>query len=100
MDQWGSDPEHQTRRRILISMAAYAYEILDEPYLSDHMYDDWAERIHPEIGTGNMELDIFFYDHYSPMTGMWIHKHPDLEGIKRLYDRYYSTVLSKLRSQV
>lgn len=87
---WGSPIEHEVRRRIQISVATYAYEIADRPIMNDATWDWLACRIDRWMGTCHPLLDEFFVAEFSPMTGMWIHKHPELAGIKRTYERYYS----------
>jgi len=85
---WGSLVEHETRGRIFISVWAYAYEILDRPLVDDFTFDKLAQRITPRIGTGHLILDEFFATHFSPMTGMWIHQHPELDKVKATFERY------------
>lgn len=89
---WGSPIEKEVRRRIQIAVFAYAYEIADNPLISDREFDRLATEINREQGTCHPMLDEFFIVEFSPMTGMWIHNHPDLEGIKRTYERYYKSI--------
>lgn len=84
---WGTPRELEIRRRIQISVAAYAYEIADDPVMGDDVFDWFAQRVCPRMGTCHMLLDEFFVAHFSPMTGMWIHHHPDLVGIERVFNR-------------
>jgi len=86
---WGSPIEREVYRRIQVCVAAYAYEIADKPIMSDTMFDWMAARIKRDMGTGHPVLDEFFQVHFSPMTGMWIHQHPELAGIERIFTRYY-----------
>ena len=74
----------ETRRRIRISVAAYAYEIDDDPIMSDKDYDKLASEINLHRETGNRKLDKFFKKHYSPHTGSWIRRHPELDKLKIL----------------
>lgn len=93
--KWGTGPAgviEQTRRdRIVVSVAAYAYENRYQPIMSDADYDALSERVHIErnIATGNHRLDRFFQRNFQPDTGLWIHKHPDLPGIINIYARWY-----------
>ena len=87
---WGSDVERETYRRIQVAVAAYAYEIADKPICSDMMFDWMAVKIRKDMGTGHPLLDEFFATEFSPMTGMWIHQHPELAGIEQVFNRYYS----------
>lgn len=74
----------ECRNRIRVAAAAYAYEIENDPILSDSEYDILAKSIRPSILTGNAELDNFFAEVFSPDTGIWVHKHPDKEGLRRV----------------
>ena len=84
----GVNPE--IRNRIRIAVAAYAYEVLDSPIMSDHEFDRLALQIDPQKDTGEPELDAFFFCDFNPSTGVWIHQHPDLAGIARLYKTFYA----------
>lgn len=79
----------QTRLRIKISLAAYAYEVLNESIMPDGDYDRLARRIDPSKLTGNKILDDFFRREYSPHTGVWIHGHPDKAGLQNILYRYF-----------
>lgn len=84
---WGTPVEIERWKRIKLSVAAYAYEIMDDPIMSDRRFDKLAEGIVRGVDTGNPVLDRFFDTVFSPMTGMWIREHPDLEGIRLIYER-------------
>ena len=86
---WGLPIEVEVRRRILLSVATYAYEIVDAPIMSDQSWDLIAQTINPQLGTCHPVIDEFFATHFSPMTGMWIHSHPELDKIRRLFENYY-----------
>lgn len=86
---WGTEKEKEVRRRIRASIAAYAYEKENDSVMSDADFDSLCLEIQPEMRTGNRKMDKFFRDHFSPDTGQWIHKHPEMHGIKRLYNDYY-----------
>lgn len=90
--RWGSPIEKEVRRRIGLSVAAYAYEIADTPIMTDATFDWLAEQIDPKQGTCHPILDEFFVHKFSPMTGMWIHEHPELDQVKRTYTRYYAAL--------
>ena len=87
---WGSAIEQEVRNRVRLSVAAYSYEYLSISVMSDNSFDTLALQINPELETGNSKLDRFFQEHFSPETGMWIRKHPELHKIINLYKRYYS----------
>ena len=79
----------EIRNRIRLSVAAYAYEYIDDPIMSDTDFDALALKINPNENTGNRKLDNFFKKEFMPDTGMWIHKHPEKEKLKNLYMEYY-----------
>ncbi len=79
----------EIRNRIRLSVAAYAYEYMDDPIMSDTDFDKLALKINPNEKTGNRKLDNFFKEHFMPDTGMWIHKHPEKEKLKYIYKEYY-----------
>lgn len=41
------------------------------------------------MDTGNALLDAYFRSEFSAYTGQWIHKHPDLDKVKALYEKFY-----------
>ncbi len=77
----------EVRARIRLALAAYAYEFEDAPIMGDDEFDKLALQINPKIPTGNRKLDSFFRKHFSPDTGMWIHKHPERNKLQQLYKR-------------
>lgn len=79
--QWGTTVEVERRRRIMLCMAAYAYEVLDTPIMSDLQFDLLARASDPYIRTGR--YDDWWIVSFQSDTGQWIHTHPDLDGIKR-----------------
>ena len=79
----------ETRNRIKLSVAAYAYEFKDNPIMSDADFDELASKIDTSVSTTNPRLDYFFAKNFQSDTGMWIHKHPELSKIEYLYERYY-----------
>lgn len=89
IDKWGSKIEIERRRRIMISIWAYAYEFENETLVSDKEFDDECMKVDESVSTGNKKLDKFFKEKFDPFTGIWIHKHPELDGIKKLYEKYY-----------
>lgn len=87
---WGRAIEHETRRRIRLAVAAYAYEVASSPIMEDHQFDLLAQTINPKLGTCHPAIDEFFAHQFSPMTGMWIHDHPELGGIRKIYERHFA----------
>lgn len=84
--KWGNDVEIEIRNRIQLSICAYAYEFANTSLISDAEFDAAAFAIRPQISTGNEELDKFFREEFTPSTGMWIRKHPDLPGVVQRYN--------------
>jgi len=78
----------EIRNRIRLSMAAYAYEYKDDPIMSDNEFDSLAKKINVNEKTGNRKLDNFFQKHFETDTGMWIRKHPELDKIDFIYQKY------------
>lgn len=83
--KWGSPKEIETRRRIFVALWAYAYELHDDPLVSDAMYDEWAFKIDLSIDTDRPELDKWFRKNFMPDTGMWVRNHPDIDKLERMY---------------
>ena len=83
--KWGTPVEIERRSRILLCIAAYAYEYQSVSLVSDEEFDAAAQAINPSMDTGNPIMDEFFRTEFSPSTGMWIRKHPDLDGIVNRY---------------
>lgn len=81
--------ELERRRRIRLSVFAYAYEFENESLISDGEYDRLSRVIDKTRKTGHKKLDVFFATQFEPDTGQWIHKHPCLDGIKKLYEEVY-----------
>lgn len=75
----------EIRNRIRVAVAAYAYEFEDDPIMSDADFDSLSRQIDPEAETGNRDLDHFFWSCFEPDTGMWVHDHPEIEGLRRIY---------------
>lgn len=88
MAKWGTEIERERRNRIRIALYAYAYEIEDAPLVDDATFDKLCLAIRPELSTRNKVMDKFFKEEFSPHTGQWIRKHPNLETLKLLYKIY------------
>lgn len=77
----------ETRKRIRLSVAAYAYEYLSTPVMDDAEFDELARSIDLNIDTRRPDLDAWFRKNFQPHTGMWIRNHPEknkLEWLARL----------------
>ena len=90
-----SEGEKEIANRIKVALYAYAYEIMNKPLTTDAEYDTLARSIRPLMVTGRPVEDYFFGEEFSPSTGQWIHKHPDLEGIARLYDKFAAQIAAR-----
>lgn len=75
----------ETRRRIRIAVAAWAYEVHADPIMSDAEFDALAREIELDRSTANSDMDAWFTEHFSPDTGSWVHAHPDKAGLERVY---------------
>lgn len=82
---WGSPVEVERQRRINVAVWAYAYEVLNDSLVDDGTFDQQCLLVDLTIDTGNKTLDNFFRKHFTPDTGLWVHKHPDKEGLRRVY---------------
>ena len=79
----------EIKNRIKISVAAFAYEYLNSPIMSDADFDSLAQQINITKQTGNKTLDTFFEKYFTPDSGVWIHKHPEKNKLEYLYKEYY-----------
>jgi len=82
--------EEQRRLRIRLSVAAYAYEYLNESVMSDEEFDRLSKLVDVSVSTGNRKLDRFFNKHFQPDTGMWIRLHPEKQELANIYERVYN----------
>lgn len=83
-DWYTPEINYQTRIRIQLAKAAYAYEYSDQPIMTDAEFDTMARQVDLGVDTRRPDLDEFFRKEFSHSTGMWIHKHPDLDKIAAL----------------
>jgi hypothetical protein len=79
----------ETRNRIRLSLAAYAYEILNKPIMSDADFDQLSKQIDPNQGTRRPDLDKWFRENFNCHTGMWIHDHPEKERLRQILTAYF-----------
>lgn len=88
--RWGNLIEIEKYLRIKLSIAAYAYEVKDHSILTDYDYDMLSLKVNTSISTGNELMDNFFKEHFDPSSGLWIQKHPEIDKIKYIYEKYYT----------
>lgn len=74
----------ETKNRIKLAVAAYAYEVLNLPIMTDGEFDDLAKKIDLTINTRRPDLDKWFRENFSPSTGMWVLNHPDRRRLDTL----------------
>lgn len=79
--------EQERRRRIKLTVAAYAYEFENDSIITDEEFDRLSEQIDMTIETGR--LDAWWKDNFNPYTGMWIHRHPELDKARNLYKLWF-----------
>lgn len=84
---WGSPVEIERRRRILVSVWAYAYEIMNDPIVSDAKFDSECRAVNLDQGTEDDSLDFWFSENFDPDTGQWVNDHPNKEGLHKWYTR-------------
>lgn len=77
----------ETRTRIRLSVAAYAYEMENDSIMSDAEFDSLSLTVDPRVTTGNKKLDAFFREHFEPDTGVWVRQHPEPEKLRDIYFR-------------
>lgn len=91
MRNWGTGPagliEKVRRNRIILAVAAWAYENSHRHTMTDAEYDQLSETVEAQrrIATGNSRMDNFFRRQFDPSTGLWVHKHPNKAGLERIY---------------
>lgn len=87
--QYRPEACEERRKRIHLSVYAYAYEFENVSLISDEKYDTLSKLINPQVSTGNETLDEFFRTQFEPDTGMWIRSHPELDKVMLLYEHQY-----------
>ena len=88
---YNQEVDLETRHRIRLSVAAYAYEVMGQPIMTDAEFDKLAKQIDLSINTRRPDMDKWFRENFEPHTGMWIHTHPE----KRRLDRLAICILTK-----
>jgi hypothetical protein len=76
----------EVKRRINVAVAAYAYEFENTSLVDDHTFDAMCAAIRPDVETGDQVHDQFFREKFHPATGQWVHEHPNIFGLKRIFD--------------
>lgn len=81
--------EIETRRRIKLSVWAYAYEFRAHSIVPDYIYDFESQCVDLRIDTDRPDLDYWFRANFQSDTGMWIRSHPEIDKVAALYERFY-----------
>lgn len=81
--------ETEVWRRIRLAVWAYAYEFESMSLVSDARFDTEARKVNLSLDTPRPDLDKWWRENFDPSTGMWIHKHPELSLVKKIYERFY-----------
>lgn len=75
----------ETQLRIRVAVYAWAYEVHDDPLVSDAVFDHTARKVDLERSTSRPDIDEWFRDNFNPSTGVWVRSHPEPEGLERIY---------------
>jgi hypothetical protein len=75
----------EIKLRIDVAVAAYAYEFENVSLVDDAKFDAMCRAVRPGLSTGNERLDTFFREKFQPHTGQWVHDHPDIPGLRRIF---------------
>ena len=84
--------DKERRRRIMLSVWAYAYEFENKSLVSDAVFDSEAELVDTTVATGR--LDDWWKENFKAHTGIWVHNHPELDKVGALYQRFFNTPLA------
>lgn len=83
--------DNEIRLRIKLAVYAYAYEFETTSLISDAEFDRLCGLVDLDIDTRRPDLDKWFRENFSPHTGQWIHSHPELHLIKKIYEKFYKS---------
>lgn len=73
---WGTPVETERRRRIFLSVWAYAREFMSTKIVSESEFDHTSRMINLELETGNEELDTWWKENFKIDGTDWIRAHP------------------------
>lgn len=59
--------------------------------MSDKDFDDLSKSIDINIKTNKPKIDKWFKKNFQPCTGMWIHKYPELDKLKIIYEQVFTS---------
>lgn len=83
---WGNPVEIETHRRVMLTVAAYAYEIASTQIMTDAEYDAMSRAVDLSINTTRPDLDAWWRQNFDPSTGMWIRQHPEIDRVRAMYE--------------
>ena len=86
-DLYSPEINAETRKRIRVALAAYAYEINSNPIMNDGEFDELAKSIDLSIDTRRPDLDKWFRENFQSHTGSWIHSHPEKEKLEWILEQ-------------
>lgn len=75
----------ETRKRVRLTVAAWAYEKHNDPIMSDAEYDQLALSIDLRKTTSRPDLDDWWRENFNPSTGMWVFRHPEVDIVEKAY---------------
>lgn len=85
----------ETRKRIRVAVAAWAYEVLEQTIMSDSEFDELAKSIDLSIDTRRPDLDKWFRKNFQPYTGSWVYGHPDRQRLDHIAKLILNTIKEK-----
>lgn len=80
----------ETRRRIRVAVAAWAYEVLQDPIMDDAEFDELAKSIDLSIDTRRPDLDKWYRKNFQSYTGSWVHGHPERTRLNQIAEMVIS----------
>lgn len=81
---YGDRVSLETRKRIRVAVAAWAYEVLDVSIMTDAEFDELAKSIDLSIDTRRPDLDKWYRKNFKSYTGSWVHGHPDRTRLNQI----------------
>ena len=81
----------ETRKRIRVAVAAWAYEVMHRPIMDDAQFDELAKSIDLSIDTRRPDLDKWFRKNFQSYTGSWVHGHPDRVRLNQIAEMVISS---------
>ena len=75
----------ETRRRIRLSLWAYAYEFENASIVDDATFDAECRLVDLDASTARPDMDDWWRKNFDPSSGMWIRSHPELGKLRHIY---------------